>query len=201
MSRYPEVSLLWYPARPQNSSRSVQADEGQRRHYNDGYNTHDTDSSPYDRPYDPQQPYGSVLPDPFVTPQQQQHLGPFADPPGAHDAYGQPMPPHSGTPPMPVTDYMHPHFNPDMGAPGSYPASTTVVGGSTYDLHDDNGEDPGDMPLLRRGGSAGSNYSMPHVPGGYNEPVISDNRSENNIRYGHIPQRVPRRYKTIKKVE
>ena len=28
-----------------------------------------------------------------------------------------------------------------------------------------------------------------------------DDRSENNIRYGSIPQRVPRRYKTIKKVE
>ncbi|KZP09106.1 glycosyltransferase family 2 protein [Athelia psychrophila] len=36
---------------------------------------------------------------------------------------------------------------------------------------------------------------MPNVPGAY------EDESENNIRYGRIPQRVPRRYKTIKKVE
>jgi chitin synthase len=41
---------------------------------------------------------------------------------------------------------------------------------------------------------------MPQAPGGYNEPTGND-RSENNIRYGRIPQRVPRRYKTIKQVE
>ncbi|KAJ8691954.1 Chitin synthase 4 [Pleurotus ostreatus] len=40
------------------------------------------------------------------------------------------------------------------------------------------------------------------VPGAYgDDPLTSDDRSENNIRYGRIPQRVPRRYKTIKKVE
>ncbi|KAI0051502.1 glycosyltransferase family 2 protein [Auriscalpium vulgare] len=33
------------------------------------------------------------------------------------------------------------------------------------------------------------------IPGGYND------EGENNIRYGSIPQRVPRRFKTIKKVE
>lgn len=48
------------------------------------------------------------------------------------------------------------------------------------------------MPLLRRDPSQGSSYNMP-VPGGYDEDV--------NIRYGRIPQRIPRRYKTIKKVE
>ncbi|KAF8959174.1 glycosyltransferase family 2 protein [Flammula alnicola] len=45
---------------------------------------------------------------------------------------------------------------------------------------------------------------MPRLPGGYddeNETMVADDRSENNIRYGRIPQRVPRRYKTIKKVE
>jgi len=38
------------------------------------------------------------------------------------------------------------------------------------------------------------------MPGEY-DPVTGDDRSESNIRYGRIPQRVPRRYKTIKKVE
>ncbi|KDR77594.1 hypothetical protein GALMADRAFT_65539 [Galerina marginata CBS 339.88] len=45
---------------------------------------------------------------------------------------------------------------------------------------------------------------MPRVPGNYDDDmdgITEDNRSENNIRYGRIPQRVPRRYKTIKKVE
>jgi chitin synthase len=56
--------------------------------------------------------------------------------------------------------------------------------------------DLGDMPLLRHNGP----YTAAPMPGGYQE-AVSDDRSETNIRYGHIPQRVPRRYKTIKKVE
>jgi chitin synthase len=164
----------------------IQADEAQHGHYNDGYSPYDTGASPYDRPYDPSQRYGTVLPDPFVTPPP----GPFADP---HDEYAHP---YGQSPPMPAADYMHPHFNPD---PIAHPSSTTIGQSSSYQLHDD-GDDPGDMPLLRRDGSRVSTYSMPHVPGEYDEPV-ADNRSENNIRYGRIPQRVPRRYKTIKKVE
>lgn len=73
---------------------------------------------------------------------------------------------------------------------------------SGYDLHDDNDHDldSGDIPLLRRDGSH-SSYNLP-IPGGYDEDMPTpDNRSETNIRYGRIPQRVPRRYKTIKKVE
>ena len=38
------------------------------------------------------------------------------------------------------------------------------------------------------------------IPGGY-DPVKDEDMEESNIRYGRIPQRVPRRYKTIKKVE
>ena len=37
------------------------------------------------------------------------------------------------------------------------------------------------------------------MPGEYD--MMDDAQSESNIRYGSIPQRVPRRYKTIKKVE
>ncbi|KIM36553.1 glycosyltransferase family 2 protein [Hebeloma cylindrosporum] len=59
------------------------------------------------------------------------------------------------------------------------------------------------MPLLRRDPSSIS--SLRRVPGGYEDDgdgaATADNQSENNIRYGRIPQRVPRRYKTIKKVE
>jgi len=81
------------------------------------------------------------------------------------------------------------------------PSSTLVGRGSGYDTHDDSGGDDleGEIPLLRRDGSHGSGYSMPRasVPGAYNDDPVS----ENNIRYGRIPQRVPRRYKTVKKVE
>jgi chitin synthase len=59
------------------------------------------------------------------------------------------------------------------------------------------------MPLLRRDPSSIS--SIRRVPGGYEDDgdgaATPDNQSENNIRYGRIPQRVPRRYKTIKKIE
>ena len=51
--------------------------------------------------------------------------------------------------------------------------------------------------MLRRDGYTGGSLSMP----GEFDSVESDARSENNIRYGSIPQRVPRRYKTIKRVE
>ena len=52
------------------------------------------------------------------------------------------------------------------------------------------------MPLLRRNSQA-SIFSVPQsFPGGFAEP-----EQDINIRYGRIPQRVPRRYKTIKKVE
>ncbi|TDL18313.1 glycosyltransferase family 2 protein [Rickenella mellea] len=77
----------------------------------------------------------------------------------------------------------------------------------SYDLQDDgpvrDDDDIGDMPLLRRGVSAQS--IPPHVPGAYDGTTAADHsfeqEEETNIRYGRIPQRVPRRYKTIKKVE
>ena len=96
---------------------------------------------------------------------------------------------------------------------------------SGYELQD-NGpvaaqDDLGDIPLLRRGPSQMTmNLSMnpPFSPSGTPAPdhmfpggfVMSDgtgaqgyddDEPENNIRYGRIPQRVPRRYKTTKKVE
>jgi len=37
------------------------------------------------------------------------------------------------------------------------------------------------------------------MPGQYNAPL--DEEASTNIRYGRIPQRVPRRHKTLKRVE
>ena len=72
-------------------------------------------------------------------------------------------------------------------------------------------DDLGDMPLLQRGPSQHSEFSghamgSPAFPGGFAgpagyDPALQDDEQETNIRYGRIPQRVPRRYKTIKKVE
>ena len=83
------------------------------------------------------------------------------------------------------------------------PGPSSAYPQSRYDQPDDQDMDTGDMPLLRRDPSSVS--SLRRVPGGYEDDgdgaATPDNQSENNIRYGRIPQRVPRRYKTIKKVE
>jgi chitin synthase len=82
-------------------------------------------------------------------------------------------------------------------------SSQSLYRSTAYDQVDDQDLDAGDMPLLRRDPSSMS--SLRRVPGGYEDDgdgaATADNQSENNIRYGRIPQRVPRRYKTIKKVE
>jgi hypothetical protein len=92
-----------------------------------------------------------------------------------------------------------PHVAPGMVTPGSGPTSLSSRPDSGYTLRDDGPQDhydTGEEPLLQRGNSAGMG-SMP-MPGG---PGVDANGDDTNIRYGHIPQRVPRRYKTIKKVE
>lgn len=97
---------------------------------------------------------------------------------------------------------MQPEYAPFSHPPPPPPALPPAQP-QRYELHDDHddGLDTGDIPLLRRDPSYTSGVNMP-VPGAYgDDPLTSDDRSENNIRYGRIPQRVPRRYKTIKKVE
>lgn len=60
-------------------------------------------------------------------------------------------------------------------------------------------DDLGDMPLLRRDSGSGA----APFPGRYAESHEGgmEDEDDSNIRYGRIPQRVPRRYKTMKKVE
>ena len=193
----------------------LQVDEAQHGHYNDGYNPYSTAYEP--QPYQNQGGgYGTnILPDPFSSPPQ--HGGPFVDHP--HDAYGGPISTPGPPPPLPPHQIPGPppHIpGPPPQAPGSSdylssgynrnplhqsPSQPTLYTRNSYELNDDGvvDEDTGDIPLLRRDGST-STYAMPHVPGGYEE-IMRDDRSENNIRYGRIPQRVPRRYKTVKRVE
>ncbi|KAI8986294.1 glycosyltransferase family 2 protein [Trametes punicea] len=118
-------------------------------------------------------------------------------PPGFPQPHSPP-PLHPGSPPMQSGEFLnaaspvHP-----LGAPVSPQPSYQ---GPSFQLHDDpvDDMDTGDIPLLRRDGPTGP-IPMP-IPGEY-EPSEGDDKSESNIRYGRIPQRVPRRYKTIKKVE
>ena len=70
-----------------------------------------------------------------------------------------------------------------------------------YDAHEDYDPDSGNIPLLNRP----SSQARLRIPSQLDEEddspsVVDDNRSESNVRYGRIPQRVPRRYKTLKKV-
>ncbi len=143
-------------------------------------------------PTPPFHPGHSTTPNPYDTPQPQGHQlhDPFATPYGA--PYN-PLPPPNVSHPDPFDnpvrqDYLNPGFN----APPR-PNSSNF---STYDDHDaNNNDDLGDIPLLHRDSSF-----TPSVPGGYEASVHPDDEAS-NIRYGVIPQRVPRRYKTMKRVE
>lgn len=70
---------------------------------------------------------------------------------------------------------------------------------SAYDAPDpQDNDDLGDIPLLRR--DSGSQKPL-SFPGGFSESIEGDEDEDTNIRYGRIPQRVPRRYKTMKRIE
>ncbi|KDQ51532.1 glycosyltransferase family 2 protein [Jaapia argillacea MUCL 33604] len=195
-----------------------EADEGQRGRYNDGYNPYPSNPNPYDdhaftNPYAPQQ--AQPLPDPFANPSTPPHPTLY----NAHDPYQHAI--------SPAQDYLSPHYNPNAPVAPSYPPSSTPASSSTYvggggysggggiaqsydslpqqEHEDDELGEAGDIPLLnRRPGGGGDDLAglnaggQAGMPGGY-----ADGGSDeaNNIRYGRIPQRVPRRYKTIKKVE
>ncbi|KAG6876869.1 hypothetical protein C0992_011500 [Termitomyces sp. T32_za158] len=101
-----------------------------------------------------------------------------------NDGYGDPFSDepilHPPPPPLPFL------------APGPPPSMTSLPYG-TYRMP--YAQDPSDIPLLHHDTSQ---HSFIHVdPNDDN----NDNKSVNNIRYGCIPQCVPWRYKTIKKVE
>lgn len=183
-------------------SRYPEADEAQRGHYNDGYGPYPSHTpNPYDQqtPYDP---YGAQnqhhqtepyhLSDPFHTPTSLTPT-PVHDPyQPQHDAYSPHgvYPPHSQSA-QASADYLGTQYN-----PFDAPSRSQSQFAPSYRGADENDED-GDFPLLQR-----ENPSRPiPMPGGYAEVASIDDQPESNIRYGRIPQRVPRRYKTLKKVE
>ncbi|KAF8187727.1 chitin synthase-domain-containing protein [Pholiota molesta] len=197
------------------------ADEAQRHHYNDGYPIHTPygAGTPLADPFNPaHNPYASPPPHNSYAspPPHNPYASPPPPPPVLYGAPGQNTNPYhpTSTPlhPMSPPPMLHAHSPPPPGGmvgyapPAPAPTPGSLYTRSGYDLHDggEEMEDTGDIPLLRRDPSSMS--SIPHPPGAYDDDegdrgTIADDRSENNIRYGRIPQRVPRRYKTIKKVE
>ena len=165
-----------------------EADEGQHRHYNDSFNPY---SSPYESSYDP-----------FLTPQSYNSQNSFISPPtpppppppvdeynipqASSDPYGRPS--HFSPPPPPLQPSVSNLLSPYHPGPGASPVSLQ----ERYYDDQDNDHDTTDIPLLRRDPS--TSLPMMPIPGSYHE-------EDTNIRYGRIPQRVPRRYKTIKRVE
>ena len=97
--------------------------------------------------------------------------------------------------PHPQTSYLDPRFD----SQSHLTPSTTV-----YQLEDEgvqpaDEEEPGDIPLLSIRQNYGEDYEEGRVPGAY-EPSL-DGATEVNIHYGRIPQRVPRRFKTTKRIQ
>ncbi|KAI5121342.1 hypothetical protein M0805_000650 [Coniferiporia weirii] len=181
-----------------------EADEAQRaQHYN---------YPPYD-PYqqDPNHPGFSATPNPYEnSPHGQSNLpDPFATPNPVQmhpTGYPHSPPPIVHSPPPPV-DLFNPYQPPPQQhyeyqglaapAPPLRPSSSQF---SQYDAPEPGtNDDLGDMPLLRRD----STSQMPaHIPGAYQASLDGGpDDDDTNIRYGRIPQRVPRRYKTMKRVE
>ncbi|KAI0318366.1 glycosyltransferase family 2 protein [Amylostereum chailletii] len=204
-------------------SRYPDADEAQRGHYNDGHPTYQNpasyDAYTYQQPaHDPYQqpvhdPYQQPAHDPFTnqysttSPPPQRPMSsmyPPQDPTYTHDAYGAPIMSYHPTSPPPADPYRSPPFpqHDYLGAPYTEARPDSYNAPSSYDLNDDHDlGDAGDLPLLRAPSQRSQYSDSAKMPGDYNSVPNDDGEQDTNIRYGRIPQRVPRRYKTIKKVE
>jgi chitin synthase len=74
---------------------------------------------------------------------------------------------------------------------------TSTTAFNPYEDPDHGLDDMGDLTLLR----APSGRSQESLSMGVNMPGRYGPLDDSNIRYGRIPQRVPRRYKTLKRIE
>lgn len=213
-TRYDNVSIPFgeYSVYPQPSQYNEWCQHDPRNnYYDDGYggypgatpNPFDAHPSPSPNPYEHEhQQFQPIHPDPFAISQQ--------GPPPPNLYHSPPQMPVASPPPQ-VGEYLNPfqnnyHPNSPPAHPVSPPIPRSQSTMQSYALHDgpsydtfgeraeEVDQDTGDIPLLRRD-------NPPLVMPGEYDPVTADDKSESNIRYGHIPQRVPRRYKTIKKVE
>ncbi|GJJ15340.1 hypothetical protein Clacol_009616, partial [Clathrus columnatus] len=156
----------------------------------------------------------------YENPYNRPYSNSFSPPPITYPNPGPP-PPLTVQTPNPY-EYeqppMNPVHNPFAGAPDSYRPLSTPLAEYDYSYHNPYsdsrpsldplsdpyerappipGESTHDIPLLRP-------HTVTPSPSGY-DPALHDQEhdeeEEVNIRYGRIPQRVPRRNKTIKRVE
>ncbi|CAK5281878.1 unnamed protein product [Mycena citricolor] len=208
-------------------SRYPDADEAQHHGYNDGYNPYTSQYDP--QHFGAHDPFATPQPqvqDPYAThfassPPPVPPFPPSPPPPPGQgfDPYGHPSQYGAGSPPPhpmypPIDPYQQAIHSPPplpqgthdyLATPFQAPQPTSTPFNEEYnrpaypvdDIHEQGEEEHGDIPLLRRDPSSDSGFNMP-IPGDYQG---DDAASAHNIRYGHIPQRVPRRYKTIKRVE
>ncbi|KAF8259401.1 chitin synthase-domain-containing protein [Lactarius quietus] len=156
-------------------------------------------SSGYTQEYQPDYPSFNA-PYQAQSPPQPTHLDPYVDP--------VPYPPHTHSP-APPPPPQHVAFAPhrqsfalsDMHVPPPPPLSTQPSADPFYHEEDNDLGDAGDLPLLQTPSIRSQRSGFLNMPGQYNALPSADDDANNNIRYGRIPQRVPRRNKTLKRVE
>lgn len=174
------------------------------------------DQPPYDNPNSLYTSTGQVVssepnPNPFLTPRTPPHPALYYDNNSFNQSstavnserYNSPAPLPGGSPAG---------RSPGPGEVFSSNSSTTAGGYNGVRFQDEEDADAGDLPLLRPPGEFGgrrtavdgSSLRDSYVPGGF-DPALLEGGGEldesGNIRYGRIPQRVPRRYKTKKRYE
>ncbi|KAI0298178.1 glycosyltransferase family 2 protein [Multifurca ochricompacta] len=147
---------------------------------------------PYGVPFPAHSPSPNLR-DSYATPSLPLHtLSPPPPPPPLHQQTHQQYVPFTQGQSFSTTD-----FNIPPPPPLNIPPSATSF--PSYDDLDHDLGDAGDLPLLRAPSARSQESFAPSMPGQYDPSLNED--ANNNIRYGRIPQRVPRRHKTLKRVE
>ncbi|KAJ8092782.1 Chitin synthase, class 8 [Marasmius tenuissimus] len=214
MSRYPEDP----ESQHHHYNDGYLPNQNQSGYYTGGFQ-HGPGSPP---PPPPLQQFNTAYP--AIPP-----LGSPPPPPGAAPGHYDHYDPYSGVPPPPPQNVPHDSYGQHDPYPAQDPFATPYQQPSqpplsmhpSYELRDDgpapadhHNDNDFDMPLLQRNTSGGHRLNLPAGDGNtdswydvgqenINMPMPGDYGGDDStyIRYGRIPQRVPRRYKTVKKVE
>ncbi|KAN0063634.1 Chitin synthase 4 [Thecaphora frezii] len=162
-------------------------------------------SSPPPLPYDPYQPSTSHHPDPYPNP-------PPSYPPSHSPTLDTPYPSHPA-PANPFDSAMqthhplhHQHYHDDLADNGDVPllpahANYAYAPASQFDADGNHIGPAANYHDADADADANADADADaYMPGGF-DPNVLENGQAGGIRYGRIPQRVPRRYKTLKRVE
>ncbi|KIJ45918.1 glycosyltransferase family 2 protein [Sphaerobolus stellatus SS14] len=158
--------------------------------------------APYPHPNSPpplnSYPPPSITPNPYEVPHHSPN--PYDHPHHSPNPYGNPHQssnPYDNPPRLTTPAHADPFLtSTDDGGPNPNPFQSTPQS-QGYELHDEPYElGTGHIPLLTK-----EEISSTRIPGAYSPAPLEEPEEQTKIRYGRIPQRVPRRNKTIKKVE